>query len=218
MLASPEIRFSPSEESGIQLLGTDDLLVYSVGVSTGGIAEIRMAQENPARMIIATTIDIEGARLANKLISEQGLADRAVVKIEDVSQPLPYPDNYFDFIYARLVLHYLSKQQLNHTLRELKRTLKSQKKMFVVVRSTDCPDATRPGVVFDPATGLTTFKGGGYDYSRYFHTPESITTAITQAGFSVLTTKKHDEQLFKDFMRKQVAPHSDNVIEVVAQK
>lgn len=213
-----EIPFSVSEEHGLKIMGFKDLHVYSVGISTGGVSEIRMAELNPKRKIIATTIDEKGASFAEKRIHEAGLSDRIQVRIEDVSQPSPYKDSNFDYVYARLVLHYLSKQKLENTLRELHRVLKPGKKLFVVVRSVDCPDAKREGAVFDPETHLTTCTGQDYKYSRYFHTEESISDALTQAGLKILTINSFDEQLFIDFERIKTSTHLDNVIEVVAKK
>lgn len=210
--------FSTSEEHGLGLISSRDLLIYSVGISTGGIAEIRMAQLNPNRKIIATTIDTKGADFAKQRIIEAGLNDRIEVKIEDISQPLLYRESYFDFIYARLVLHYLPKQKLENTLRELHRILKPDKKLFVVVRSIDCPDAKKEGTIFNPETCLTTCKGQDYEYSRYFHTEKSISNALAKAGFANLSVNSFDEQLFIDFERTMLLPHPDNVIEVTAMK
>ena len=217
------IQASTSEDNGIAALTDTDLEILSVGISTGGVAEIRMAQDNPQRHIVATTIDKEGVSFAQKYIAEQHLEQQIQAKIEDVSQPLPYDDNHFDYIYARLVLHYLSKEALQSTLRELHRVLKSGGKVFVVVRSTKCPDATAKDAQYDPETGLTTRTsinpdGTTHSYSRYFHTEDSISTFVRNAGFSVAYVKSYDEVLFKDFMRTIAADHTDNVIELLANK
>lgn len=211
-------RFSTSEEHGLGLMSPQDLLIYSVGISTGGVAEIRMAQLNPNRQIIATTIDSKGADFATRRIAEAGLNERIQVKLEDVAQLLPYKDGNFDYIYARLVLHYLSKQKLKSTLGELHRVLQPDKKLFVVVRSVNCPDAQRQDAILDPETCLTTCEGKDYKYSRYFHTDKSISDALVQAGFAILSVGSFDEQLFVDFERTKVSSHMDNVIEVVAKK
>lgn len=216
------MNYSQSEESGLKLLKDTDLVVFSVGVSTGGIAEVRMAESNPERYIIATTIDEQGVADAKKFIEEKNLSKQIDIKLEDVSQPLPYDDNYFDYIYARLVLHYLPKDKLDKTLLELKRVLKPKGKIFVVVRSTECPDAKSSGAMYDQETGLTRYhnplKNNTKKFvSRYFHTEESIESHMTKAGFTVLGMKAHEEQLFADFMRETLAPHKDHVIEVVGE-
>ncbi len=129
---------SISERNGIDFLCPTDKKIYSVGISIGGLAEIKMTQSDRQRHIIATTIDLAGA----ERIRESGLSDEIEVKIEDVSQPLPYPNCHFDYIYARLVLHYLAKDALTSALAELYRILRTEGKIFIVVRSVDCLEAS----------------------------------------------------------------------------
>lgn len=217
------IQASISEDHGIAALTNNDLAVLSIGISTGGVAEIRMAEANPARHIIATTIDEKGVAFAEKYIIEQHHEDQIEAKIEDVAKPLSYGNDYFDYIYARLVLHYLSKETLTSALAELYRVLKPGHKLFIVVRSTKCPDATASDATFDPETGLTTRTstnpdGTTHSYGRYFHTEESISDYVKTAGFAVDYVKSYDEVLFKDFMRTVKADHTDNVIELLASK
>lgn len=106
------IQASASEDHGIAALTDQDLKVFSVGISTGGIAEMRMAELNRKRHIIATTIDQDGVAFAKEQIAELHLENQIDAKVEDVSEPLPYANNHFDYIYARLVLHYLPKTNL----------------------------------------------------------------------------------------------------------
>jgi len=219
-----DIKASTSEDHGIAALTNDNLQVLSVGISTGGVAEIRMAEANPERHIVATTIDQEGVAFDKKYIAERHLENQIEVKIEDVAEPLPYQDAHFDYIYARLVLHYLPKDKLVEALAELYRILKPGGRLFVVVRSTKCPDATRKEAHFDPKTNLTTCTfsdektGKIYSYSRYFHTEESISKYVSDAGFDVTYIKTYDERLYIDFMRTELSPKTDNVIELLAVK
>jgi len=218
------IKASISEDHGIAALTDKDLQVYSVGISTGGVAEVRMAELSPKRHIVATTIDEAGAAFAKEQIAERHVENQIDVKIEDVAQPLLYPDDHFDYVYARLVLHYLPKNQLISALAELHRVLKPGGQLFVVVRSTKCPDAVRKEAHFDSATNLTTCTfvdektGRKHSYSRYFHTEASIREYVSEAGFSVSYTKAYNEHLFIDFMRTEIAPEADNVIELLALK
>ncbi len=183
-----------------------------------------MAEANPKRHITATTIDEEGVAFAKKYIAEKRLEGQIEAKVENVAEPLSYSGGYFDYIYARLVLHYLPKDRLISALAELHRVLKPGGKLFVVVRSTKCPDATRKDAQFDPMTNLTTctYKdettGKTHSYSRYFHTEESISKCVTEAGFTVSYTKAYDEHLYVDFMRTELSPKTDNVIELLAAK
>lgn len=220
MNAKPSI----SEDNGVAALTAQDLNVYSIGISTGGVAEIRMAKAEPGRHIIATTIDEKGARFAAEQVKEQGFDSQIEVKLEDVSKPLLYADNYFDFVYARLVLHYLPKQDLQKALSELHRVLKSGGRMFVVVRSTECDDAKGPNTTYDPETCLTTHTktdqqtGHAHTTIRYFHTEDSISGHLRDAGFNVQYAKPYAEQLYKDFMRTDLSDTVDHVIELVVDK
>lgn len=207
---------SLSERRGLELLTPADKQIYSVGISTAGLAEVRMAQESAERHIIATTIDAIGLNGVEQLIESHDLKKQIEAKLEDVRKPLSYGDETFDFIYARLVLHYLSKQQLEAALRELYRVLKKGGKLFVVVRSTECieQDLLPP----DPQSGLSTYTLNGKTLKRYFHTPESITRFLKEARFDVLHTKTYEERLCSDFGRTQLSPRPDALIEVFCSK
>jgi predicted SAM-dependent methyltransferase len=122
------------------------------------------------------------------------------------------------------VLHYLPEQELIKALFELHRILKPGGKLFAVVRSTKCPDALRNGSVFDPTTHLTTYtyteKATGKKelQRRFFHTEQSISKYVHDAGFSIKYIKSYDEHLYVDFMRTIKSPELDNVIELLAVK
>ncbi len=208
---------SISESNGISLITPEDRSIYSVGISTGGVAEIRMAQKSPLCRIIATTVDQKGAQIAREKIYHEHLSQQIDVKIEDISQPLPYEERFFDFVYARLVLHYLSKKDLTLALAELHRVLKTTGKLFIVVRSKECQEA-RHGTL-NPETGMTTYvSDNGHTYMRYFHDFASIRSHLKQAGFHINHIKAYDEQLCIDFARTIPSKQIDTLIEVFAQK
>lgn len=216
---------SQSEEHGIAALKPSDLRVLSIGVSTGGKAEIRMARASTKRHIVATSLDAEGIQSAQKKIAHAGLNSQITLKLEDVrTLPLPYEGDYFDYIYARLVLHYLSKQELEGTLKELHRVLKPAGRIYIVVRSTECDNAKMSDNTYDRKTGITSGSfisaetGELYTFRRYFHTEESISDFIVQAGLQVSYVTSYDETLFVDFMHTQKTSKSDNVIELLASK
>ncbi|MES2121420.1 MAG: class I SAM-dependent methyltransferase [Chlamydiota bacterium] len=209
---------SLSENNGIAALYPLDEKVYSVGISTGGVAEMRMAAALPSRRIIATTIDAQGAEFARKKILESGLSERIEVRIEDVGAPLPYEEGAFDFIYARLVLHYLPKESLDRSLKELFRVLKTGGRLYVVVRSVECQEAQVAGALYDPETGITRYVFNGQQLSRYFHSAESIQRHLQAAGFQILHVKSYEELLCSDFERLKPASQPDSLIEVLAQK
>ncbi len=209
---------SESESNGLAALKEADRNIYSVGISTGGAAEILMEHAVPGRQVVATTLDEQGARFAKAKIEEAGLGDKIEVKIENVASPLPYADGFFDFIYARLVLHYLSKQDLTLALGELYRVLKVEGRLFLVVRSSDTWEAKGADSVLDPITGLTTYNSNGQSHSRFFHTPESIQQFLTDSGFRIDRLKTYNERLCVDFQRKVAAEREDALIELLSIK
>ncbi len=211
-------QLSISEINGIAILTENDKKIYSVGISTAGCAEIRMALDHPQRHIITTTIDPIGAEYVSLQVTAKGLSKQIEVKIENVIDPLPYPNGSFDYVYARLVLHYLSKQDLQIALGQLYRILRAQGKLFVVVRSVESQEAKSTHSTFNPITHLTTCCWNGSSYSRYFHSEESIKSAITSYAFSINHIRAYQEQLFTDFQRSTLSNQIDSVIEVLATK
>lgn len=216
-------KWSISEERGLWLIEDDDLVVFSPGMSTAGFAEIRMAQANPRRKVIATTIDESGLEFAQEVIGGVNLHGQIETLLEDLREENRYPDNSFDFIYARLVLHYLSAQDLDKVLCDFYRTLRPNGTLFIVVRSVkNIPE--REDITFDQETQLTTIPH--YDNqgevtsleTRYFHTPESIAEHLGNAGLNIRQIAEYREQLYKDFMRKELSPIFDHVIEVLGEK
>lgn len=209
---------SISEDNGLATLRDHDDHIYSVGISTGGAAEMRMAAASPLRRIIATTIDKEGAKFAQKQIEDAGLFNQIEVKVEDVAAPLSYPNECFDFVYARLVLHYLPRNSLIQALGELYRVMKPGGRLFVVVRSTGCDEARGKNSIFDPETGMTTYTESGNSYSRYFHTAESIQDFLTSCSFHIEHVKTYREHLCIDFHRAKLSEQIDPLIEVLASR
>ncbi len=214
---------SISEERGLSLIEQDDLTIFSPGISTAGFAEIRMARTNPQRKVVATTIDEKGLNFAQQVIEETGFDDQIDTRLEDLRNMDDYEDDSFDFIYARLVLHYLSFQDLEKVLDNFYRTLRKNGKLFVVVRSVNnIPE--RDDVSFNADTQMTSIPHYGsngeisYMETRYFHTAETISEHLRQAGFFIDELKEYQEQLFIDFMRQKLSPIIDHVIEVVASK
>ncbi|MEX0896087.1 MAG: hypothetical protein WDZ94_04070 [Patescibacteria group bacterium] len=54
--------------------------------------------------------------------------------------------------------------------------------------------------------------------TRYFHTPKTIREHFERAGFNIGEIQEYREQLYKDFMREEISPNVDNVIELLASK
>lgn len=217
-------KFSPSEKKGVSLLKDSDKLVFCPGISTCGFAEIKMALQNKKRQIIATTIDTKGFEKTKKIIEQQGLSNNIHVKIEDVTKPMPYADKYFDFIYARLILHYLTKQELDKTLQEFHRILKPNGRVFIVVRKKDW-EANTLNSEYDDYSKMITYplldsdmKLTQMKVSRYLHTKDSISNHLKTAGFSIEYIREYKEQLFRDYLRTSPTPKLSSVIELLANK
>lgn len=216
---------SISEKNGIKHLNDSDINILSIGISTSGSAEIKMVKKNPNAKIIATTIDKDGINIVQEIINKENLNDKILLKLEDVTKKSNYPDNKFDYIYARLVLHYLSNQQLEISLNELYRILKPNGKIFVVVRSSNAWEAKLNGTTYDDNTGYTRhpdIRTYGTDNVKYcyrrLHTKESINKFLTEANFKIQYTKIYDEYLSPDFNRDKLNDKASELIEVLATK
>ncbi len=216
---------SVSEEHGINLIKEKDKNILSIGISTAGCAEIAMARKNENSHIIATTIDAKGLEFTKDAILKEGLQDRIELKIEDISEKLPYADNYFDFIYARLVLHYLNNTQLESALSEIYRVMKDDATFFIAVRSLKDWEAQLEGTTFDEETGITRYphiRTIGSDNVRYvsrrLHSKESIESFLIKAGFKIDYIEEYEEYLYRDYEREDRNPKPSSIIEVCARK
>lgn len=216
---------SISEEHGINLIKDKDKNILSIGISTAGSAEIEMARKNPNSHIIATTIDNKGLEFTKRILREEGLEERIELKIEDISEKLSYTDNYFDFIYARLVLHYLNNIQLEKALSEIYRVMKENSKFFIAVRSLDEWEAKLEGSTFNKETGFTKYpdiKTIGTNNVRYIyrrlHSKDSIEQFLLKAGFKIDYIQEYEEYLYRDYERIDINPKPNKIIEVCASK
>ena len=220
-------QFKPSisEKHGLSLINKNDLNILSIGISTAGSAEIEMAKRNPNSHIIATTLDLNGLKFTKGIIESEGLEGRIELKIEDISEKQPYIDNYFDFIYARLVLHYLNDNKLRNALSEIHRIIKPNGKFFIVVRSLDEWEAKLEGTSFDETTGFTrypdylTINTDNVKYiERRLHSKESISDFLIKAGFKIIYLKEYEEYLYRDYTRTEINPKPNSIIEICAEK
>jgi cyclopropane fatty-acyl-phospholipid synthase-like methyltransferase len=217
-----------SEDKGLELIGSQPQRILSIGISSGGFAEIKMALLNPANHIIATTIDENGLQAVRKNIKLMGLEDRIEIKLEDVSGDWRYSESQFDFIYARLVLHYLNDQKMAKALSNIYGSLKPGGTFFSVVHSEESPKkyAGYGQANFDDRTGLTAvpfFEEDGttvkHEYVRRFYSIEEYEKLIELNGFEVKDVKEFDELLYIDFMRTIPAEFGeDTLIYCVARK
>lgn len=222
-----EERFKPSksEENGINLITANDLNILSIGISTAGSAEIKMAEKNRNSHIIATTIDKEGLNYTKNIIEQYGLSDRIETKLEDISEKMPYNDEFFDFVYARLVLHYLDNENLTNALKEIKRIMKKHGRLYIVVRSRDEWEAKLEGASYDENTGITKYPKYdtlGTDNVEYLyrrlHTVDSLSSFLVAEGFDIKYIKEYKEQSYKDYKRTEKVKYPNSLIECLCEK
>lgn len=222
-----EERFKPSksEEHGINLVTEKDLNILSIGISTAGSAEIKMAEKNHNSHIIATTIDEAGLNYTKNIIKQYGLSDQIETKLEDISKKMPYNEEFFDFVYARLVLHYLDNESLKNALKEIKRVMKKHGKLYIVVRSRDEWEAKLDGAKYYEKTGITKYPKYdtlGTDNVEYLyrrlHTVDSLSSFLVAEGFDIKYIKEYKEQSYKDYKRTEKVKYPNSLIECLCEK
>lgn len=211
---------SLSEKNGLQLVEPSFREILSIGISTAGIAEIKMAALAPNSHIVATTLDSEGVEHVREKIAKLGLSERIEVRVENIAHKLSVRTGVlFDFVYARLVLHYLSAQDLADALTNIHRSMNPYARLYVVVRSENSPEAKQASNTYDPVTRLTTYEVASKEEyaTRYFHSQKSISDSILSAGFSIESICEYDESLSPNFDRSGT-PVPNKVIEVQARR
>ena len=216
---------SKSEKRGLKQLKSTMKNILSIGISTGGSAEINMAKTCPEAKIVATTIDKKGLKFSIEKMSNYKEFAQIEAKIEDVSKPMIYADNTFDYVYARLVLHYLNKQQLNDALNEIYRVLKPNGTLFVVARNNKEWELIKPEFVisYDEETNITTY----YEQwkkeiirKRQFLSEDQLKEVLTAHNFKIKSVKSYREKLYTDYerTRKYRSKKPNYLTEVVAVK
>lgn len=216
---------SISEKNGIQLVKDKFKNILSVGISTAGSAEIEMSKIAPNSHIIATTIDNEGLEFTKKIVKEKGLEKQIELKLEDISEKMPYSDETFDFVYARLVLHYLDNSKLEQALKEIKRVLKTNGLFYIVVRSRNEWEAKLEGATYDEKTGITKYpvyetlgtNNVKYLYRR-LHTIDSLKEFLLKENFNIKYVKEYQEECYKDYKRTEKVEFPNTIIECLAEK
>lgn len=138
---------------------------------------------------------------------------------------MPYGDNTFDFIYARLVLHYLTKQQLEKALNEIYRVLKSGGKLFIVARNNKEWDLTKPKFIisYNEKTNMTTYyEQWKYEVirTRQFLSTQQLQEILISHGFKIERCKEYKEYLYTDYERtnKNKSSKPNYLTEVVVTK
>ena len=212
---------SKSEERLLKYILGTDLVCLHIGVSTWWFWEIISAKMNVDRKIIATTIDTDGYVFSKDLFEKNWVENQIEIKLEDVTARDIYQDEQFDIVYARLVLHYLSKYDIQKTVNELYRITKKGWKLLVVVKSVN--NAWKD-TIYDEETGLymTTYYDIDWNISsigkRYYHSEETIRVILESSWFTISSIDSYNERLCKDYARTLPSKVLDNLIEVICIK
>lgn len=199
-------KYSPTEELGLSLIQGEHKKILSVGVSTAGFAEVRMALDDSERKIVATTLDEKGIEFTRDLVKKYGAENQIELRIEDISGDLSYENKSFNFVYARLVLHYLPKEKLKKALQNIFRLLTDAGELFVVVRSYDW-ESEVAGASYDTETGLTTYPTLDLENNviksstRHLQTVGSISSFLREAGFTINSIELFSETIFGGYER-----------------
>ena len=138
---------------------------------------------------------------------------------------MQYPDNTFDYVYARLVLHYLDKQQLNEALNEIYRVLKPNGILFVVARNNKEWELSKKEFIieYDEKTNITTY----YEQwkkdkirKRQFLSEKQIQSILLEHGFKIKSLKSYREKLYTDYerTRENRSKKPNYLTEVIAYK
>lgn len=216
---------SKSEKRALKVLDENYTDILSIGISTGGSAEINIARKCQNAHIIATTIDEKGLKFSKEKIKLFPEGARIEAKIEDVSKKMPYKAKTFDFVYARLVLHYLTKQQLDAALKEIYRVLKPNGKVFIVARNNKEWEIRKPEYVisYDEKTNMTEY----YEQwkkevvrQRQFLSQQQLKDVLEEHKFKIVSANDYKEYLYTDYERtkKNKSKKPNYLTEVVAQK
>ena len=197
---------SESEAFGLRYLTSKHRRVLSVGISTAGYAEIRMALDSPNRAIVATTLDERGLDYSKQLFQRYAVSSQIEATFEDISGTLPYDDGSFDFVYARLSLHYLPEKDLEVALGNIYRVIKPGGGFYLVVRSFDW-ESEIPQSTYDLSTKMTTYpsfdRSGRIikQTSRHLHSVGSIKAYVRNTGFRLIDVTLIQETIYSGYER-----------------
>lgn len=103
----------------------------------------------------------------------------AIVKQGDITNPLPYPDNYFDGVISTQVIHHAERNTVYQIIDEITRVLKPGGVIFVSVPLFRGYSRKHPGWTMDKLAERTYLPLDGQEKGmiHYFFTEEEFTQA-----------------------------------------
>lgn len=163
-------------------------LVESVEPARPSVSVHHLIDRLPAQLTQPLLVLESGAH-ADRAAIAQARPDLTILAPDRIEAVLPYADRSVGFIYARLVLNDLDRQQTARLFSEFRRVLVPGGSLLVAVESAMSYGPKQPDAVLDSATLLTTFHDPQRAYrktSRQFFTPLSLRN-YAAAEFLVLS-------------------------------
>jgi ubiquinone/menaquinone biosynthesis C-methylase UbiE len=118
--------------------------------------------------------------------------------VKDISEPLPFHDESFDYVYVRLGLYYFTEEELNNIISEIRRVLKSEGLLLFQVKSVNDKD-----------------YGNGKEIEKDMYEDD---TGYVRRYFS----KEFTESILSEFsiiiLEERVSESGNAYLEVVAEK
>lgn len=105
------------------------LLELGAGIGQDGIW---FAENNFA--VTLTELGEAGLTIAKETTRSKKLKNIKIVKL-DMAKPYPFPDNYFDVVYAHSCIQYFTKKETKNIFKEIDRVLKPGGILAVLVNS-----------------------------------------------------------------------------------
>jgi ubiquinone/menaquinone biosynthesis C-methylase UbiE len=108
---------------------------------------------------------------------------------QDNSQKLPFEDNSFDIVYARLSLHYFTDKTTRAIFEEIKRVLRPNGKLYFMCKSTDDPIHGKGKEIEADMFELD-------DHVRHFFSRKYVLSLLDNTGWSIESLTEGKEVIY----------------------
>lgn len=120
---------------------------------------------------------------------EQYQADNLKFEVLDITEGLPFKNNSYDLVYARLSLHYFSDQKTREIIQEIERTLKPGGLLAFVCKSTSDPKYGQGKEIENDM-----FES---DHVRHFFS-EKYARELLKDKFEIIKIESGEEQFYSE--------------------
>lgn len=146
-----------------------------------------------AAALIEGGADVVGFDLSPEMleIARQRLGAEVDLRVADLGEPLPYPDDSFDDVIGSLVLHYL--EDWTAPLAELHRVLKPGGRLILSLNHPYAYMLNHPKADYFATTEFSdefTFAGQEATLTYWHRLLPAITSAFTEAGFDIASVSE----------------------------